>query len=347
MSHRRSLQVILFLTGMLLSSIAAFYSVTGLARIFSGALVPVLVMGGALELAKIVGVSWVFRYWRDAPKLLVAYVSIGVMVLMLLTGIGIFGYLSRAYLVQQAPLVASVSERTTLERAVTIARDAYTRDEAALNAYTSKNSADQIIARLTERDRLSGSNGAVGVMRSQQTVQRELQTRTRESAKELQAAEQALVQFDQRTREQTVDVGPLIFIAKAWYHDTSVDVLDRTVTFFILIIISVFDPMAIALLLAAQSLSRTAPAPPAEPPAPSALSVPSTDAPAMPIPETPPTAANVVAAIDTAHDMIIDPSTHTDTLAEPTLDSPLPVERPKFTRARRVRAAEAHRLSHA
>jgi hypothetical protein len=268
------------------------------------------------------------------------------MVLMLLTGIGIFGYLSRAYLVQQAPLVASVSERTTLERAVTIARDAYTRDEAALNAYTSKNSADQIIARLTEKDRLSGSNGAVGVMRSQQTVQRELQTRTRESAKELQAAEQALVQFDQRTREQTVDVGPLIFIAKAWYHDTSVDVLDRTVTFFILIIISVFDPMAIALLLAAQSLSRTAVTHPTEPPT---APMPSEDAPVMPILDLPlpPAETNVVAAIDTAHDMIIDPSTHTDTLAEPTLDSPLPVERPKFTRARRVRAAEAHRLSHA
>lgn len=352
MSHRQVLRVVLFLTGLLLSSIAAFYSVTGLARIFSGALIPVMVMGSALEVAKLVGASWVFRYWRTAPKLLVAYVGIGILVLMTLTGVGIFGYLSRAYLVQQAPLVASVSERISLERAVSVAKDGYARDEAALQNYLTRNSTEQIISRLTERDRLSGSNGAVGVMRSQQALQRELQTRTKESAATLQTAEQALAVFDQRTREQTVDIGPLMFIAKAWYGDTSINVLDRTVTLFILIIISVFDPMAIALLLAAQSLTRE----PDEPntvddETPNLNETPElTLTPAAPDPSAlyvvtsiPPNTANTVVSESNSD---ISSATDTSTLADPILSAPLPLERPKYARARRVRSAEAHRLSH-
>lgn len=347
--ERHILRALLFLTGLLLSSIAAFYSVTGLAHIFSGALVPVMVMGSALELAKLVGASWVFRHWRAAPKMLTAYVSVGILVLMMLTGVGIFGYLSRAYLVQQAPLAAATAERTTLERAVTLAKDAYTRDENALETFSSKNAGDQIIARLTERDRLSGNSGAVNVLRSQQTLQRELQTRARESAKELQVAEQALAVFNQRTQEQTVDIGPLLFIAKAWYRDTSVDVLDRTVTIFILIIISVFDPMAIALLLAAQSLAR-------EPDkvdnnSPNIDNTPElTLTPAVPDPSAlyvvasiPPNTANTVVPESNS---VISSATDTSTLADPVLSAPLPIERPKHARARRVRSAEAHRLSH-
>ena len=347
--ERHILRALLFLTGLLLSSIAAFYSVTGLAHIFSGALVPVMVMGSALELAKLVGASWVFRHWRAAPKMLTAYVSVGILVLMMLTGVGIFGYLSRAYLVQQAPLAAATAERTTLERTVTLAKDAYTRDENALETFSSKNAGDQIIARLTERDRLSGNSGAVNVLRSQQTLQRELQTRARESAKELQVAEQALAVFNQRTQEQTVDIGPLLFIAKAWYRDTSVDVLDRTVTIFILIIISVFDPMAIALLLAAQSLAR-------EPDkvdnnSPNIDNTPElTLTPAVPDPSAlyvvasiPPNTANTVVPESNS---VISSATDTSTLADPVLSAPLPIERPKHARARRVRSAEAHRLSH-
>lgn len=354
--HRHILRALLFLTGLLLSSIAAFYSVTGLAHIFSGALVPVMVMGSALELAKLVGASWVFRHWRAAPKMLTAYVSVGILVLMMLTGVGIFGYLSRAYLVQQAPLAAAAAERTTLERAVTLAKDAYTRDENALETFSSKNAGDQIIARLTERDRLSGNSGAVNVLRSQQTLQRELQTRARESAKELQVAEQALAVFNQRTQEQTVDIGPLLFIAKAWYRDTSVDVLDRTVTIFILVIISVFDPMAIALLLAAQSLAREPVGLTNEPDkvdnnSPNIDNTPElTLTPAVPDPSAlyvvasiPPNTANTVVPESNS---VISSATDTSTLADPVLSAPLPLERPKHARARRVRSAEAHRLSH-
>lgn len=249
------LKTLLFATGIILSSIAAFYSVTGLAHIFASAFWPVVVMGSTLELAKLVGASWVFRHWRVSSKPLVAYVSAGVLVLMLLTGIGIFGFLSRAYLTQQAPMTQMVAAETTAARNVQLAKDAYARDEASLNAFVSKNTADQVIGRLSENNRLGGTNGAVNVLRQQQTLQRELQAQLRASGEALKEAETELARVTQQTQEQTVDVGPLMFVAKAWYGSTDIGILDHVVTVFILIIISVFDPMAIALLLAAQSLS--------------------------------------------------------------------------------------------
>jgi hypothetical protein len=248
------LRVALFVTGIILSSIAAFYSVTGLAHIFASAFWPVVVMGATLELAKLVGASWIFRHWRTSPKPLVAYVGGGILVLMLLTGIGIFGYLSRSYLTQQAPMTQMVAAQTTAARNVQLAKDAYTRDEAALNAFVRKGTADQVIGRLTETNRLGGTNGAVNVLRQQQSIQKELQAQLRNSGDALKEAETELARITQQTQEQTVDVGPLMFVAKAWYGSTDVSILDHVVTVFILIIISVFDPMAIALLLAAQSL---------------------------------------------------------------------------------------------
>jgi hypothetical protein len=248
------LRIALFVTGIILSSIAAFYSVTGLAHIFASAFWPVVVMGATLELAKLVGASWIFRHWSTSPKPLVAYVGGGILVLMLLTGIGVFGYLSRSYLTQQAPMTQMVAAQTTAARNVQLAKDAYARDEAALNAFVTKNTADQVIGRLSDTNRLGGTNGAVNVLRQQQAIQKELQAQLRVSGDELKSAETELARVAQQTQEQSVDVGPLMFVAKAWYGSTDIGILDHVVTVFILIIISVFDPMAIALLLAAQSL---------------------------------------------------------------------------------------------
>ena len=248
------MRTMLFVTGLALSSIAAFYSVTGLAYIFVSVFWPIVIMGGTLEVAKLVGASWVFRYWRTSPKPLVAYVSVGVFVLIVLTGIGIFGYLSRAYLTQQAPLEQLLAERSAAERDVELANAVYTRRVAAITNLTSSDLADQVIEGLVENDRLTSINGAVNVLREQQVLEQELQTQLNISGEALKVAERELLAVNQRTQEQSVDVGPLMFVAQAWYGSTEIDILDHVVTVFILIIISVFDPMAIALLLASQSV---------------------------------------------------------------------------------------------
>ena len=250
------LRIALFIIGLTLSGVAAFYSVTGLAYIFVSAFWPVIIMGGTLEAAKLVAASWVFRYWRQAPKLLIGYLSVGVVLLMLITDIGIFGYLSRSYLTQQAPLTLLSSSRDGAQRDVTLARQQYARDDAALSSFVSAKTTSAVIEKLTSVERLTGSNGAVSVLRSQQAIQKELQTNLKISSAALSAAEGRLADTEQQTQVQRVDVGPLLFVAKAWYGTDDMTTMDTVATTFILLILVVFDPMAIALLLAAQTTLR-------------------------------------------------------------------------------------------
>ena len=249
-----------FAVGLTLAGVAAFYSVTGLAYIFASVFWPIVVMGTTLEAAKLVAASWVFRTWRQAPKLLVAYLTTGVLLLMLITDIGIFGYLSRAYLEQQAPLTLLASSNTAAERDADLARAQYERDDAALAAFVEGDTANAVIEELTAYARLTGANGAVEVLRSQNAIQRELQANLQVSSAALAAAERAFAEVEQETQIQRVDVGPLLFVAKAYYGNEDLSTMDTVATAFILLILIVFDPMAIALLLAAQTTIRKVPA---------------------------------------------------------------------------------------
>jgi hypothetical protein len=87
-----------FIAAFLLSGIAAYYSIIGLAAIFMGAFWPVVFMGSALEFAKLVTASWLYRNWKLAPKLLKTYLTISVVLLMLITSMGIFGFLAKAHI---------------------------------------------------------------------------------------------------------------------------------------------------------------------------------------------------------------------------------------------------------
>jgi len=245
-----------FTIGLMLSAVAAFYSVTGLAYIFASVFWPIVIMGGILEAAKLAAASWIYRTWRVAPKILVAYLTVGVLLLMVITDIGIFGYLSRAYLEQQAPLTLLASNNTAAERDADLAREQYERDEAVLTAFIEGDTANAVIEELTAYARLTGANGAVEVLRSQNEIQRELQANLQVSSAALSVAERAVAEVEQEAQVQRVDVGPLLFVAKAIYGNEDLSTMDTVVTAFILLILVVFDPMAIALLLAAQTASK-------------------------------------------------------------------------------------------
>jgi hypothetical protein len=107
---------LLLLVALTLSSVAAFYSIVGLAVIFSGAFVAVVIMGTALEIAKVLTTLWLHRYWHEIPLLLKSYLTAAVVVLMLITSMGIFGFLSKAHLEQeyaQASLIAESEAKTS------------------------------------------------------------------------------------------------------------------------------------------------------------------------------------------------------------------------------------------
>ena len=114
--------ILMFISALTLSVIAAFYSLMGLAAIFAAAVVPILVMGSVLEVSKLVVASWLYRNWKPAPFLLKTYLTFAVIVLMVITSMGIFGFLSKAHLDQAIPTgdiaekIVFIDEQINIER---------------------------------------------------------------------------------------------------------------------------------------------------------------------------------------------------------------------------------------
>ena len=98
------LTLLTFLSAISISVIAAGYSIVGLATLFAGAVVPIILMGSALEVGKLVAASWLYHNWNsDVPRLLKLYLFIAIIVLIFITSLGIFGFLSKAHLDQVKP----------------------------------------------------------------------------------------------------------------------------------------------------------------------------------------------------------------------------------------------------
>jgi hypothetical protein len=112
-----ALGILVLITALTISGVAIYYSVAGLVAIFAAAAVPIMIMGGALEIAKLVTAVWLHRYWRKTVWWLKGYLTLSVVVLMLITSMGIFGFLSKAHIEQTSASQESVAqvERLTTE----------------------------------------------------------------------------------------------------------------------------------------------------------------------------------------------------------------------------------------
>ena len=102
-----------FLTALALSGVSAYYSVIGLAAIFPGSFWPIIIMGSVLEMAKLVTVSWLYRNWKTCPLLMKSYYVVACIILMMITSMGIFGYLSKAHLEHSAD-TAPLSDKVVM-----------------------------------------------------------------------------------------------------------------------------------------------------------------------------------------------------------------------------------------
>ena len=151
-----------------ISGIAAWYSIVGLAAIFSGAQLPVIIMGGVLEVGKLVTASWLYQNWKKVPFLLKSYLTIAVVVLMLITSMGIYGFLSKAHLEQTINVQGATSLRIeTLERQIGV-YGAQIKDAEAVLAIL-----DADVQTLQEYDRIRGPEGAIAVRQSQKEEREE------------------------------------------------------------------------------------------------------------------------------------------------------------------------------
>ena len=238
--------IILFGSALLISGVAAYYSIVGLVAIFSSAVIASIVMGIVLEIGKLVSASWLYRNWNTAPKLLKYYFTSAVLVLSLITSMGIFGYLSKAHLDQSA-ITGSVSANVQIiDDKISIEKDNVISSRKALKQLDE--SVDQVMARSTDE---KGADKAASLRRSQQKERKVLINTIDEAQKTITKLQTEKAPIASELREAETHVGPIKYIAELLYGNSSTEIIDKAVRLIIILIIFVFDPLAILLLIAA------------------------------------------------------------------------------------------------
>ena len=151
-----------------ISAVAAWYSIVGLMAIFSAAAIPIAIMGGVLEVGKLVTASWLYQNWKKIPKTLKVYLTSAVIILMFITSMGIFGFLSKAHIDQTVVSGDNSLQITQLDKQIE-------REQRTINdAEKVIVQLDAQVATLIEYDRIRGPSGSIAVRRSQQAERRDL-----------------------------------------------------------------------------------------------------------------------------------------------------------------------------
>lgn len=238
------LALLTFFTGLAISAVAIYYSVIGLAAIFAAAVIPIMIMGAILEVSKLVAAWWLKANWYRAPFLLKSYMLVAVVVLMLITSMGIFGFLSKAHTEQGVPLgdnqarVQIIDERIAIEQEII---EQGRRDLAILN---------QQIERFSE---LGAVTRGVNVRNQQREERDTLNTQIAEAQNRISELRQERAPYAATLRAIEAEVGPIKYIAALIYGDNpDQNLLEKAVVWVIIVIVFVFDPLAVLLLLASQ-----------------------------------------------------------------------------------------------
>ena len=238
---------ITLLTSLSIAGVAAWYSIVGLMAIFSGAAVAIAIMGGVLEVGKLVTAAWLHANWKKVPLLMKTYLTTAVFVLMVITSLGIFGFLSKAHLEH------SISVGGTNELQITNLERQIARQQSIIaDAETVLTQLDSQVATLIEYDRIRGPTGSIAV-RESQSEERSILNETIDAAYiRIDEIQTDLTPLQQESLAIEVEVGPLKYIAELIYgEDDARNHFDRAVRFVIILLVSVFDPLAVILLLAA------------------------------------------------------------------------------------------------
>lgn len=240
----------MFLVALTVSAIAAWYAVTGLMAIFAAAAVSIAIMGCALEASKLVIASWVYRNWDEAPKKLKYPFVVALIILMTLTSMGIFGYLSKAHIDQGVPTgniaaqVALIDEKIKTEKETI---DEYRRTLAQLDSQV-----NETIARTANDTTDKGVRRAIAARKSQARERTEIKSAISEAQKKVASYQEQRGPLADTLRKVEAEVGPIKYIAALIYGDQlDQTVLEKAVRIVIIMIVSVFDPLAVLMLIAA------------------------------------------------------------------------------------------------
>lgn len=242
------LGLLTLLTALVISSVAVYYSVSGLAAIFAGAYIPIIIMGASLEIGKLVTASWLHVNWRKAPIVLKTYLSIATLILMLITSMGIFGFLSRAHVEQGAPVGDVSAQIELIDEKINAKRGEIDQARTAIK------NLDDVVAQYMLKGKDEKSVAAANNARRNQQTERNKTTKVIEDAqKEISKLQELKLPLTKAVRKIETEVGPIKYLAAFIYgNNPNQDLLEKAVTWMILIIIFVFDPLAVLLLIAGQ-----------------------------------------------------------------------------------------------
>lgn len=242
MVNNKLLNYLVFMTGLAISAIAAYYSIIGLTAIFAGAFWPVVIMGSALEVGKLVAVSWLYHNWKYTPFLIKSYLTVAIAVLMLITSMGIFGFLSRAHIEQTLALNTGVSDQIEI-----IDNDITFQQERIADLDKQIKVIDDSISKMIEKGQTKSSLQAA---KQQKETRQALVDEKKKEVDKLSAIKSERVKLQSEFKKIEAEVGPIKYVAELIYGADDQEILDKAVRFVIIILIFVFDPLAILLLLA-------------------------------------------------------------------------------------------------
>ena len=236
------------LVALVISAVAAYYSIVGLTAIFSAAVIPIMIMGGALEVGKLLAAVWLKLNWHRARLSFKLYLVPAVAFLMLLTSMGIFGFLSKAHSDQTLVSGDSMSKVAIYDEKIRISKDNIDADRKALKQMDE--AVDQVMGRSQDE---KGADKAVALRRSQAKERTRLLADIDAEQKKISALSEERAPLAAEFRKIEADVGPIKYIAAFIYGDNpDANILERAVRWVIILIVLVFDPLALVLILAAQ-----------------------------------------------------------------------------------------------
>ena len=241
------LTYLMFFVALCLSAVAAFYSIVGLTAVFAAAVLPIILMGSILEVAKLTVTVWLHEYWNRARWLMKAYLCVAVIVLMIITSMGIFGFLSKAHS-DQGMVSGDVQAKIAIyDEKIKTERENIDANRKALKQMDE--AVDQIMGRSADE---KGADKAVAIRRAQQKERARLLADIAEAQKKITALNEQRAPIAAEVRKVEAEVGPIKYIAALIYGDNpDGNLLERAVRWVIILLVTVFDPLAVMMLLAA------------------------------------------------------------------------------------------------
>lgn len=244
---------LLLFNAVALSVIAEYYAIMGLMAIFSGSPIAIAIMGGILGLSKIVITSWLYRNWKSTTFLLKSYFSTAIVILMFLTSMGIFGYLSKAHL-DQGVVSSDVSATIALlDEKINIQKENINAARKALAQLDS-----QVEATLSRTTDAAGATRSATLRRNQAKERGTLLDDISTAQREIARLTEEKAPIASELRKVEAEVGPIKYIAAFVYEEqTDQTALEKAVRWLILLIVIVFDPLAVLMFVAVnQSMMR-------------------------------------------------------------------------------------------